>query len=119
MRLEMGEQQRIDLVRRLIRGKVADTGQDLEPIRPRHVIGSAFGGGAPDGVVGVAPDVERRHRVFPSGLRIAPRARYHVSAASIVAASPSTATCRSIASSGTLLALSRSRNQRESSARSR
>ena len=51
--------------------------------------------------------------ILPSGPRIAPRARYQVSAASIVAGSPSRATCRSIASGGTPLASSRSRSQRE------
>ena len=40
----MGKQQRVDLLRRLIHREVADTRQDLEPVRPRHVTGGAFGG---------------------------------------------------------------------------
>ena len=52
MCLEMGKQQRVDLVGRLIGREVADTRQDLEPVGPRHVIHRAFRRGAIRGPLG-------------------------------------------------------------------
>src|SRR6267142_3239676 len=47
--------------RRLIRRKMPDAGQHLEAIGGGDEIDRAFGGGAADGVVGVAPDIKCRH----------------------------------------------------------
>ena len=40
---------------------MADSGKHFEAIGCCDEINRAFGGGPPDGVVGIAPDVERRH----------------------------------------------------------
>ena len=49
-----------DALGRLIRGEMADAGQHFELVGRGDEIDRAFGGDAADGVVGVAPDVERR-----------------------------------------------------------
>ena len=56
----MFQQQFVDAFGRLVGREMADAGQHFEAIGRRDEIPGAFGGDAPDGVVGVAPDVERR-----------------------------------------------------------
>jgi hypothetical protein len=57
----MFQQQFAHPLRHLIRRKMADAGQHLEMIGRGDEIDRAFGGVAADGVVGVAPDIKRRH----------------------------------------------------------
>ena len=58
---QMLEQQFADALGRLLGGKMRHTRQHLEAIGGGDEIGGAFGGGAADCVVGIAPDIECRH----------------------------------------------------------
>jgi peptide/nickel transport system ATP-binding protein len=61
MRLDMRQQQFADPLRRGIGREMPDPGQHLELIGGGDKIPGALGGDAADGVVGIAPDVERGH----------------------------------------------------------
>src|SRR5580698_9480058 len=58
---EMLQQQLTDAERHLVRCKVAAAGKHFEAIGRRDEISRAFGCDPSDGVVGIAPDRERRH----------------------------------------------------------
>src|SRR6266516_3510431 len=61
MRGDLLQQQFADPLRRLVGGKMPDAGQHFKTIGRGDEIDRAFGGEAADGVVGIAPDIERRH----------------------------------------------------------
>ena len=115
----MRKQQRGDAVRRLFGGEMAYARQLLELIGRIDKLVRPLRGHPADSVVGVTPDEENGDLDGANGGTDGAAGAIPVSAASIVSGLPSTATYSAIAGSGTLLALSRSRSQRESSARMR
>src|SRR5262245_27827200 len=58
---DVSQHQFADTIRHLIGDKMAATGKYLEAIGRRDEINGAFGGRPAHRVVGIAPDIERRH----------------------------------------------------------
>jgi hypothetical protein len=59
MACDVRQQQLADAIRRLVGRKVADAGQHFEAIGRGDEIHRAFGGGPPDGVIGIAATTDR------------------------------------------------------------